>query len=183
MLDHGKKWPEPVMWDGARVDVDGLSVVSKPGLAQHYVSGDLDGFLTKHLLAAPIGLLGQASGERYTVRMARDRMLVVGIGDDELVTGWDDVGGCGITRMSSALHVFEIAGPRALELLARGCVFDPANAGPCSTIQFAGVTVSLYRYGGSDFVRLHIDRGLASYLWSWINAQGMVLKPEVVASP
>lgn len=174
MLDHGKKWPEPVVWESARIDVEGLTIASKSGLTQFYVSGDLEGFVAKHSLETPIGLLGRVSGDRYPLRMARDRMLVVGIGDDELITGWDDAGGYGVSRMSSALHVFEIAGPLARDLAARGSVFDPQAPGPCSTVQFAGVTVCLYCHGDSDVLRLHVDRCLASYLWTWINSQRLV---------
>lgn len=174
MLDHGKKWPEPVAWEDARVAVDGLAIVSRPGLSQFYVSGDVDAFLARHSLAGPVGLLGQVFGDRYALRLARDRVMVVGVGDDALVTGWDQAGGYGVTRMSSALHVFEIAGPLARDLVARGCVFDPHEPGPCSTIQFAGINVSLYCHGDPEVLRLHIDRGLASYLWSWINAQRLV---------
>lgn len=180
MLDHGKKWPEPPDWTTARVSIEGLTITSITGMSQFYVSGNLDGFRAIHGLATPHGLLGLATGRRFAVRMARDRMLVVGIGDDELVTGWHNAG-YGVTRMSSALHVFEIAGPLARDLIARGCVFDDRDPGPCSTIQFAGVTVSLYSHGDADILRLHVDRGLASYLWSWIDAQKLVHPVSTVA--
>lgn len=173
MLDHAHKWPEPLDWLATRIALDGLSVRSIMGMPQFYVSGDLDRFRAAHSLAEPVGLMGMASGERYALRMARDRMLVVGVDGDALTMGWND-DGYAVTRMSSALHVFEIAGTLARALVARGCVFDDRDPGPCSTIQFAGITVSLYCHGKADVLRLHVDRGLAPYLWTWINAQRLV---------
>lgn len=173
MLDRSHTWPESPDWLSTRIALDGLAVRSIMDIPQFYVSGDLDRFRAIHSLAEPVGLMGLAAGERYVLRMARDRMLVVGVDDDALSMGWND-NGYAITRMSSALHVFEIAGTHARELVARGCMFDDRDPSPCSTVQFAGITVSLYCHGDTDVLRLHLDRGLAPYLWTWINSQRLV---------
>jgi sarcosine oxidase gamma subunit len=146
-----------------------MSVRSWAGLTQHMVSGDLDAFNARHAMGKPIGLLGLATGQRYAVRMARDRIIAVRSGEKEMATGWNPEG-YAVTCMSSALHVFELSGPAVMKIVARGCTFDPRKLGLSSAISFAGVTVSLYRYDDPNTIRLHVDRSLAEYLLAWILA-------------
>jgi sarcosine oxidase gamma subunit len=69
--------------------------------------------------------------------------------------------------------VFELTGPGAMDVIVRGCPLDPSDTGPCSAIFFAGVPVSMYRHDGLETIRLHVDRSLAHFLWSWISAQSV----------
>lgn len=146
-----------------------ISVRSLVGLTQHMVSGNIEAFTEKYKIGPVVGLLGQAAGQRYAARMARDRILVVGVGEKVLVPGWNPEG-YAVTPMSSALQVFELSGSGLMEIIARGCVLDPGDTGPCAAISFAGLTVSLYRHNSPDTVRLHADRSFAHYLSAWISA-------------
>ena len=115
------------------------------------------------------GLLGIVSGTTYALRMARDRMLVVTGAGDPLVPGWNDEG-YAVTPMSGALAVIEISGPNALHVIKRSTVIPTSAPGRCAAISFAGVTVCLYRFEQEATFRLHVDRGLAPYLWHWFEA-------------
>ncbi len=171
MLDHAKNWAAVPDWANAVITGPGFTVRSVPVLRQHLVSGNLERFARDHSLDEITGALGIAAGDRYATRMARDRVLAVGLPD--LRPGWND-NGYAITRMSSALHVFEIAGERALELIARGSAIDVDNPGPNSATAVAGIVTSLYRHNHPMTLRLHIDRGLAPYMWAWVGAQNLV---------
>jgi hypothetical protein len=171
MLDHAKKWTEIPDWETATIEGRGLFVRTVNGLSQHLVSGDIEGFRRAFGLPDFVGGLGQASGERYAARMARDRALVIGV--EDLAAGWHDTG-VAVTKMNSALHVFEVSGKSALDLVERGAVMDAGDAGPNSATVFAGVITSLYRHGSATTLRLHVDRGLAPYLWAWIGSQRMM---------
>jgi len=35
---------------------------------------------------------------------------------------------------------------------------------------FAGVAAIAYFHGDAQTLRLHVDRGLAAYLWTWLSA-------------
>ena len=167
MLDHGKKWDVVPDWATVSIDTASLRVTSISGLVQHLVSGAIDAFVRDQGVERSAGGLGTATGRKWAARIARDRLLAVGF--DGLTVGWQD--GCAITKMSSALHVFEIAGASSMSLISRACVIDPANPGPSAGVLFAGVSGVLYRYERSDVFRLHVDRGLSPYIWSWISAQ------------
>jgi hypothetical protein len=171
MLDHGNKWAEIPQWATANIDTPSVKVRSVPGLTQHLVSGNIDGFRQTHGLAPPIGGLGLAAGWRYAAWMARDRVLAVGI--EELVQGWN-FEGYAVTRMSSAMHVFEIFGERAIDLVTRACVVDSYTPGPSAATSFAGVVSCLYRHEVTAAIRVHVDRSLAPYLWSWITSQRLL---------
>jgi heterotetrameric sarcosine oxidase gamma subunit len=161
-----------VDWQVASLRSDRIAVRRVPDLTQHMVSGALSVFAAKHGIGEPVGLLGHAAGPRYAARMARDRMIAVGVTDTELQIGWNPEG-YAVTRMSSASQVFELRGPGAMDLIMRGCPVDPDDPGPSSSVLFAGLPVSLYRHDDLQTFRLHVDRGLAHFLWSWMSAQSV----------
>lgn len=169
MRDHVLKWPEIPDWSRAVITGSGLRVRAVGPLEQHLVSGDLAAFgRASGLDPQGVGALGQAGGTAYTVRLGRDRLLVVSA-LDTLATGWNAVG-YAVTAVGAALPAFEMAGDRALEVIRRATTLDPAAPGPCATLHFAGVQAVLYRHGDADTFRLHVDRGLATHVWSWLDA-------------
>jgi sarcosine oxidase gamma subunit len=169
MGDQRDKWPEIPAWDRAVMAWPDLVVRSMGDLCQHLVSGDLDAFRTYASLPAPeVGALELANGSRYSARLARDRILVVGADERRLQPGWNKAG-FAVTRASSAFHVFEANGPGLKDLIQRATTLDVDNPGPSAVALFAGVDAVLYRYGSTDTLRVHVDRTLASYIWSWID--------------
>ncbi len=113
------------------------------------------------------------SGDKYMVRIARDRLLAVGDQPFPIAAGWH-AAGFAVSVMDAGLHVFEIEGPDLDRLIARGTALDPGQASRSASVLFAGVSVLFYRFGNPDRARLHVDRGLAPYLWEWFE-QAQVL--------
>ncbi|NKL21271.1 hypothetical protein [Rhizobium leguminosarum] len=170
MLDNPQKWKPVPHWATAGLDREGISARTLHSLTQCLVSGNLEAFATQHGLDLGAGALGLARGARYTARLARDRLIAVGLTAEEMSTGWHK-DGYAVTPMNAALHVFEFTGPGILEVVARATSIDPQNAGPCAAVQFAGVTGCLYFHESQQRMRLHIERGLAAYIWQWLQEQ------------
>ncbi|QRM57834.1 hypothetical protein [Sinorhizobium sp. BG8] len=173
MLDNSRKWqPEPD-WAAAALKGRTLEVRAVPGLQQRLVSGGIDRFLARHELGKDVGALGIASGDRYAVRVARDRLLAVSIPSSECADGWHDAG-YGVTTVGSGLRVFEARGEGVPDLLARATTIDPGNPGPCAALQFCGLTCTVYFHEDTHTLRVHVDRGLAAYLWEWLACQPLL---------
>lgn len=167
MRNHSLTWSEIPDWRSAEIRFGDLIVRSGPAIEQFIVSGNLGAFgRDTGIDPEGVGALGLAKGSDYTVRLARDRLLGIGPVPRTIKAGWND-GGYAVTTLSAALQIFEISGANAVPLILRGTPLDPAAAGPCAVVAFAGINVSLYRFDRSELFRVHVDRGLATYLWTW----------------
>ena len=170
MRDLGTKWTAVPDWSNAVLEAPGLRVVTRLGLIQHLVSGDLEAFAARAGLSGTgVGAFGRADGDRYMARLARDRVLAVGDLRFDAPPGWCGAG-FAVTPMSAGFHVFEIAGRSAPAVISRATTLDPANGGPSASMAFAGVAAIAYFHGDAQTLRLHVDRGLAAYLWTWLSA-------------
>lgn len=160
-----------------RIDVPGLAVRQILGLSQTLVSGDLAAAAVRAGVSAEgVGALGLAEGETYSVRLARDRMLIVGTTAPPLAAGWD-AAGFAVTAMDAAHTVFEIAGPLAEAVVARATTLPIAGAGPSASVVFAGIAAVLCRHGTTETLRLHVDRGHAAFVWDWLDTLQPLLPP------
>lgn len=168
MLDRSGFWPVPPVAD-ARLAGDGLDVRLLPPVPQIMVSGALEAFCMAQGLAPPVGLLGHVVAPRYALRLARHRMLAVGVSQDHAASGWTD--GIATSPMTGALAVLVISGPGRMELFARASAIDPHAASPSASLNFAGVTAALCQDDQS--LRLHVDCSLVPYVFDWIAASGM----------
>ena len=174
MRDLAEKWPSMPDWPTAAVDSDTLRIRAIGGLEQRLVSGDLEAWAqASGISGGGVGAGGIAHGNRYMVRIARDRALAVSETPLEIAPGWHGEG-FAVTVLNAGLHVFEISGRGAEELLARATTLDTSDASPSAALSFAGVQALAYRHGGPGTVRVHVDRGLAPYLWEWfLSRQGV----------
>ena len=173
MLDLSGTWrPEPD-WAEARLTGPGITIRTVAGLTQRLVSGDLSRFLAQYDLGRDVGGLAVASGERYAVRLTRDRMLVIGLVPDECSDGWHE-GGYAVTTVGSGQRVLEMRGEALRDLLARAVTVDPDQAGPSAAMPFGGVTCAVYFHEGPQALRVHVERGLAAYLWEWLECQPLL---------
>lgn len=168
MLDRAKFWT-PTAPVGTQLTGDGITVRLLPAIEQVMLSGDLTAGLARFDLSESLGLMAQASGPRYALRLARGRVLIVGAGVTPSAAGWQD--GVATTPMTGALAVFEISGPMAMELLARATAIDLRKPSPCAALNFAGVTSILYQHEAG--LRLHLDAGLAPYMLDWMRESGL----------
>ncbi|WP_296745281.1 hypothetical protein [Mesorhizobium sp.] len=174
MRNLAEKWPAAPDFATAVLNKNGVTVRTLGGLNQLLVSGDLAAWSKASGLAGEgVGAGAVVGGDRYTVRIARDRLLAVGGQPLPIVAGWH-ADGFAVTVMDAGLHVFEIEGPDLDRLIARGTALDPGHTSRSASILFAGVSVLFYRFGNPNRARLHIDRGLAPYLWEWLE-QAQVL--------
>ena len=163
MLDRGQFWT-PAAEVAGGFSTPRLTLRVLPVLPQLMVSGDLDAVLSRHGLSGTLGLLGEAKGEVFALRLARNRALIVGADQEAQHAGWAE--GVATTPASGALAVLELSGPAAEEVLYRASAIDFRRPSPCAALNFAGVTSVLYRHEG--VLRLHLDRGLLPYMVNWI---------------
>lgn len=161
--DRGAFWPAPAPF---AQEIRGLALRDLPDVPQAYVSGDLDAFLAHADLAAPVGLLGMAQGERYAIRLARRRLLVVGT---EPAPGWNP-GGWGVTPMGGGIAVIAGEGPRWHEFFARATPIDPEANSPSAAFMLGdGLPVILTRHDRPDSLRLHVPRAQLPALHDWLS--------------
>ncbi|MGD9915027.1 MAG: hypothetical protein AB7S80_13170 [Rhizobiaceae bacterium] len=165
MRDHEETWARlPSSPSG--IDRAGITVRELGGLSQLLVSGEIGkAARLAGIDGTGVGALGSASGERYAVRVARDRMLIVATAALSIGDGWHE-DGFAVTAMSAGLTVFEIGGDLADDVVRRATTLSLSNPGPCAATRFADINGFLYRHEGA--LRLHVDRGLAAYVWQWL---------------
>lgn len=175
-FDRAGFWPAPRAPGSFALQTDGLRVRELPEIPQALVSGDLDGFLAAEGLAPAVGLLGAATGTRYAVRLARQRLLAVGWEPD--AAGWDPRG-WGVTPMGAALAILAIEGPRWPEFFARATPIDPAAASPSAAFLMGdGLSAILTRHDGPDSLRLHVSRPLLPGVQDWLTTCGIGWAPQ-----
>jgi hypothetical protein len=170
-----ERWPAAPDWAAATLESADATVRSVAGLHQMLVSGDLDAWNAASGLSGPgIGAFALAKGKAWQVRVARDRLLAVSEKPFSIETGWHGEG-FALTRMDAALHVFEVEGEGLAGVIARATTTDPAGKSPSAALLFAGVNAIVYRHATAGRLRVHVDTGLAAYLWEWFEtAVGVV---------
>lgn len=164
MVDFDQLWKAVPEREAMRVTTAIGSIRRVEGLSQYVVSGDIGAAAAGvGVDASGVGALGLVSGDVYSVRLARDRMLIVSNKELALEPGWNNAG-YAVTDMS-ALGVFEIDGALADEIVSRATT--PPLAGPSAAISFARVEAVLYRCRKGEAVRVHVDPSLTPYVWNW----------------
>ncbi|MEP9397438.1 hypothetical protein [Mesorhizobium sp. KR2-14] len=168
MRDLAEKWPIVPDWSTAGIDTGGLSVRTIMGLNQILVSGDLETWgRVSGMLDGSVGALSVAQGSRYAVRIARDRILAVSETPLGFAPGWHGRG-FAVSVIDAGMQVIELSGADVPEVFARGTTLYPQGSTPTASLLFAGANALVYRYGSADRMRIHLDRGLAPYLWQWL---------------
>jgi heterotetrameric sarcosine oxidase gamma subunit len=78
-----------------------------------------------------------------------------------------------VVELGSGQTVIEIAGPRAREVIAKGCPLDlhPRGFGPgsCAQSRLARAFVTIAQVDGTPTFELIVRRSFADYLWRWLN--------------
>ncbi|AWC24054.1 sarcosine oxidase subunit gamma family protein [Aminobacter sp. P9b] len=170
MRNLAEKWTAMPDWQTVVIDTPSFAIRSVSGLNQFLVSGDLAAWSrTAGIALQPVGAFGEAMGDTYTVQVARDRLLVVSALPSTVAQGWHEQG-FAVTKVSAGIQVFEIEGAAAAELVARATTLDPGKASASAAISFAGINAVVYRHG--ERIRVHVDRSLAAYFWSWVATVG-----------
>ncbi|WP_256749166.1 hypothetical protein [Mesorhizobium sp. Mes31] len=166
MRDLAEKWSVAPDWQSALITAPGLVVRANSDLNQLLVSGDLDAWArVSGVDGTGAGAFGATQGDRYAARLARDRLLAISDGPLAIATGWH-AAGFAVTAISAGLQVFEAEGSALNAFIARGTTLDPSQASASAALSFAGISAVVYRHQAS--LRIHVDRGLAAYLWTWM---------------
>ncbi len=165
MHDRGNFWrPAPAVTDQIRRP--GLEARFVTGLGQTLVTGNLDAASATLASDAPeIGLWGLASEGKYSVRIARDRALLVSPTPLAVAAGWRN--GYVATPCADAYAILDLSGEELPQVIAEATSVDLDAGSRSAAILFAGVTVFLYRASHST-ARLHVESPLAAYLWTWL---------------
>lgn len=164
MLDLTSRWPDGPDW--ANVSIKGRGIAARPlsCSSRHLVSGNLDAFLAAKGLPPALGALGIAPAEPYALRLARDRMMVVGAPE----TGGWHAAGFAVSDISAAFQAFAIDGAMSAGLIAHATMLDPGRPGPSCNVPFAGHPAMVHRQSEDGLV-VHVERGLAAALWAWLD--------------
>ena len=166
MRDLAEKWSVAPDWQNAVIATPGLAIRAVLDLNQLLVSGDLDAWTrASGVDGTGVGALGAAQGDRYAARLARDRLLVVSNSPLAIAMGWH-AEGFAVTAISAGLQMFEVEGMALDAFIARGTTLDAKQASASAALSFAGISAIVYRHQGR--LRIHVDRGLAAYLWTWM---------------
>ncbi|HSE13927.1 MAG TPA: hypothetical protein VLB69_14940 [Rudaea sp.] len=135
------------------------------------VSGGTQSFIAGHGVGEILGPRQLCDADRYALRLAPDRVLLVGAAS-ALAARAEIAPGCAFTDISDGMLIFEIRGESAADLMAQGSEypFDDATMLPheSTTMQFAGFRLSVSRR--THGWRLHIERPWAPALWRWLQA-------------
>lgn len=162
-----RSWP-PIEAHGGHAVIDrhGLHIERLEGLPQVLASGALRPAAALVGAAPPgLGLFEDGGQPGVAVRVARDRLLLVGPAAAGLAHGWH-AEGFALTPIDDGLAVYELSGVAVPKLLRAGTAIDPGATSPCAALLFGGFAAIAYRCQGRW--RLHIERGLAAAFESWL---------------
>ncbi|HVI88308.1 MAG TPA: sarcosine oxidase subunit gamma family protein [Dongiaceae bacterium] len=170
MFDRGRFWSPVPDWQTAVIngpDVDMHPV--RPDGQVLMVSGNFGTFLAKQGLARCLGPKDSCGDAPYALRLAPDRLLLVGgKAEVDAVPGWLD--GIAVSDVTDGYVMIDVLGASAEMVMRAGAAYDfnaPAGAAvESSAILFAGMKVAVIRR--ADGWRLHVERPIATALWHWL---------------
>jgi sarcosine oxidase subunit gamma len=83
----------------------------------------------------------------------------------------------GVTEVGESMAIFGLGGPRARDLLAKGCTIDlhprAFRAGQCVSTLLAKAQVTLHQLDDAPTFNIFVHRSFAVYLWRWILDAGL----------
>jgi heterotetrameric sarcosine oxidase gamma subunit len=170
MFDRGRFWSPVPHWQTAVINRTDLAVRPvQPDGQIFMVSGNFGAFLARQGLARCLGPKDSCGEAPYALRLAPDRMLLVGgAAAIDIVPGWQD--GIAVSEVTDGYLIIDVTGANAETLMRAGAAYDfdaPAGAAvESAVILFAGMKVAVMRRAGGW--RLHVERPIAPALWHWL---------------
>jgi sarcosine oxidase subunit gamma len=77
-----------------------------------------------------------------------------------------------VVDVSDSRAVITLSGPRALDVLAKGCPLDlhprVFSPGRCAQSLLAKAHVLLHRVDDAPTFEIYVHRSFADYLWTWL---------------
>ncbi|MBS3651099.1 hypothetical protein KEU06_21025 [Pseudaminobacter sp. 19-2017] len=170
MAEREQFWSAPPEWETAEITRAGFSARPVLGLGQVLVSGQFDAARETLAPGAPeAGLWSVIEGDRYLVRIARDRALLVTSQPLAIQSGWH-AQGFATSPADDGWSVFELGGEGLRDVIAEAVSADLDRGSPSAAVQFAGTTALLYRTA-ENRARLHLERAVAAYVWQWLETR------------
>ena len=82
-----------------------------------------------------------------------------------------------VTEVGESLCCIAVAGPRARDLVAKGCPLDLhprafGGTGHCAQSHLAKAAITLHQTGDAPAFDLYTRRSFADYLWRWLEDAG-----------
>ena len=81
-----------------------------------------------------------------------------------------------VTEVGDAMAVIGVSGPRARDVLAKGCTVDlharAFGPGRCIRTMLAKIGVTLWQTGPTPDFEIHVHRSFAEYAWRWLEDAG-----------
>lgn len=169
-IDRGLFWSPRPDWRTAEIRRAGWAARPVHGLGQVLVSGKLAAAAAALAPGAPeAGLWSLVDADRYAVRMARDRALIVSPAPVPVDPGWR-AGGWAASAADDLYTVLEIEGEGLGALASEAVTADLDRGSPSAALLFAGIPVLLYRRA-PHIARLHVENALAPTLWHWLEGR------------
>jgi len=171
MHDRGEFWSPVPDWPQVSLHAAGVDVSPAAAASICLVSGDVKLFLAQHGIGEILGPRQLSSGDTYALRLAPDRVMLVGDAPALVsCTGFAD--GCAVTHVSDGILIFDVHGERAADLMAQGSeyAFEDTTILPLesASMQSAGFRLVIARRANGW--RLHIERSWAPALLRWLQA-------------
>lgn len=162
-----REWP-PAKACGAAplIDRADLRVQRLDGLHQALSSGAIAAAAARFGATAPgLGLFADSPQPHCAVRIARDRLLLVGPEPLAAEPGWQPEG-FALTPIDDGLAAYALTGAAVPALLRLGTAIDPNATSPCAAMLFAGFAVVAYRCQG--VLRIHLEASLTTAFEAWL---------------
>ncbi len=113
-----------------------------------------------------------AAGARVAIWLGPDQWLILLPAADAAALARGLAGhAASVVDVSDLRAVFELAGPRARDVLRKGCAIDlhPRVFGPgdCALTALARVRIALRQINACPAYQVFVERSYAEYFWNW----------------
>lgn len=133
---------------------------------QYIVSGDLSEAANHAGVDAEgLGALARTEADTYSVRLARDRMLIVSNSEVYERSGWN-AAGYAVTAVHGGMAVIDADAALADAIIQRATTLELTGTGRSAMVEFAGIRGIVYFHG--DRLRVHVDQSHTRYVWTWL---------------
>ena len=113
-----------------------------------------------------------AANGRTALWLGPDQWLIVAHAVNAPVTAPELAGSASVVDVGDLRAVFELAGPHARDVLAKGCAVDlhprAFQPGDCALSALARIRVALHQPAADNAYVLYVERSYAQYLWDWL---------------
>ena len=113
-----------------------------------------------------------AANARTALWLGPDQWLIVVPAGEPSLPAVELAGSASVVDVSDLRAVFELAGPRARDVLAKGCAVDlhprAFKPGDCALSALARIRVALHQPAVENAYQIYVERSYAQYLWDWL---------------